>query len=155
LQLQDSLYSLFCDVLEIWLVLCNFVEVSMEARATKSATSRDWKEVYKAALFEDDTGKIPQRIADAERALAARALELCGAEGDQDHEQQAMENAKYFLLVLGNTLGNAGREHVSQTKRQPGSHATSDHANGGQSLFVPAGGQDLHATFLSPPFCNE
>jgi hypothetical protein len=133
----------------------------MEARATKSPTSRDWKEVYKAALFEDDTGKVPQRIAEAERALTARALELCGAEGDQNNEQRAIENAKYFLLVLGNTLGNAGREHVSQTKRQPVSHATSDHAttsdhaNGGQSLFVPAGGQDLHTTFLAPPFCNE
>ena len=127
----------------------------MEARVLKSPMSRDWKEVYKAALFEDDNDRIPQRIAEAEKALAARALEMFGAGGDQNHEQLAMENAKYFLLVLGNTLGNAGREHVSQTKRQPGSHATSDHANGGQSLFVPAGGQDLHATFLSPPFCNE
>ena len=32
----------------------------------KSAMYRDWKEVYKAALFEDDSTKIPQRIAEAE-----------------------------------------------------------------------------------------
>jgi hypothetical protein len=49
-------------------------EVKMEARAHKSPICRDWKEIYKAALFEDDNTKIPQRIAEAERALEARAL---------------------------------------------------------------------------------
>jgi len=77
----------------------------MEARVQKSPICRDWKEIYKAALFEDDNTKIPQRIAEAERALAARALELYGASDDQGREQQAMENAKYFLRVLGNTHG--------------------------------------------------
>jgi hypothetical protein len=77
----------------------------MEARVQKSAMYRDWKEVYKAALFEDDSTKIPQRIADAENALAARATELFGASDDQIREQQAMENARYFLRVLGTTQG--------------------------------------------------
>ena len=31
----------------------------MEARVQKSPMCRDWKEVYKAALFEDDNTKIP------------------------------------------------------------------------------------------------
>jgi hypothetical protein len=77
----------------------------MEARARKSAICRDWKEIYKAALFEDDNTKIPQRIADAERALAAREIELFGASDDQVREQQAMQNARYFLRVLGSTAG--------------------------------------------------
>jgi hypothetical protein len=64
---------------------------------------RDWKEIYKAALFEDDNSKIPERIADAEKALAARATELYGA--NDDREQKAMENARYFLRVLGSTQG--------------------------------------------------
>jgi hypothetical protein len=86
----------------------------MEARAQKSVIHRDWKEIYKAALFEDDNSKIPQRIAEAERALAARALELFGASDDQIREQQAMENARYFLRVLGNTQGMAApREYVN------------------------------------------
>lgn len=86
----------------------------MEARAQKTAIHRDWKEVYKAALFEDDSSKIPQRIAEAERALAARALELFSAGDDQVREQQAMENAWYFLRVLGNTQGMpAPREYVN------------------------------------------
>ena len=92
----------------------------MQARAHKSPISNDWKEIYKAALFEDDNSKIPQRIAEAERALEARALELCGASDDQVCEQKAMENAKYFLRVLGNTQGtmstplSSPREYVGQ-----------------------------------------
>lgn len=88
----------------------------MEARMHKSPILRDWKEVYKAALFEDDNTKIPQRIADAENALAARARELFGVNDDQSREQQAMENARYFLRVLGSTQGilNAPSEYVRQ-----------------------------------------
>ncbi len=77
----------------------------MEARVHKSPNSRGWKEVYMAALFEDDNAKLPQRIAEAESALAARALELFDADGNQFHEQQAMENARYFLRILENTTG--------------------------------------------------
>jgi hypothetical protein len=88
----------------------------MEARIHKSPIPRDWKEVYKAALFEDDNTKIPQRIADAENALAARARELFGVSDDQSREQQAMENARYFLRVLGSTQGilNPPGEYVRQ-----------------------------------------
>jgi hypothetical protein len=70
----------------------------MEGRARRSISS-DWRELYKAALFEDDNAKIPQRIAEAETALAARAREIFGAE-NQVREQQAMENATYFLRLL-------------------------------------------------------
>jgi hypothetical protein len=90
----------------------------MEARVQKSAICRDWKEVYKAALFEDDNSKIPQRIADAERALAARATELYGASDDQIREQKAMENARYFLRVLGSTQGllNTPADYLKQNQ---------------------------------------
>ena len=70
----------------------------MEAR-TNSSMSSDWRELYKAALFEDDSAKILLRIAEAERALATRAKEIFGAE-NQLREQQAMENATYFLHLL-------------------------------------------------------
>jgi len=90
----------------------------MDARVHKSPIHRDWKEIYKAALFEDDNSKIPQRIAEAERALAARALELFGASDDQIREQRAMENARYFLRVLGTTQGIliSPSEHVTHTQ---------------------------------------
>jgi hypothetical protein len=70
----------------------------MEGRTHRSKSS-EWREFYKAALFEDDNAKIPQRIAEAERALATRARELFGEE-NQIREQQAMENATYFLRLL-------------------------------------------------------
>jgi len=72
----------------------------MEAREHSSPSSGDWKESYKAAIFEDDSAKIPQRIAEAERALAARAAEPFGAAENQVRERQAMENAMYFLRLL-------------------------------------------------------
>jgi hypothetical protein len=37
---------------------------------------RNWRELYKAALFETDTSKIPSRIEEARRALAFRSREL-------------------------------------------------------------------------------
>lgn len=124
----------------------------MEAGVLKSPMCQDWKEVYKAALFEDDNAKIPQRIAEAETALAARALELFGTDGDQIHEQQSMENARYFLRVLGNTLGelSTAREYASQTKRP-----LSNRTNAGKAFLVSGPRQDLHTTLSMPPFCNE
>jgi hypothetical protein len=71
----------------------------MEVRAYES-TSSDWKELYKAALFEDDNTRIPQRVAEAERALAARATQLLGIGETQVREREAMENAAYFLRLL-------------------------------------------------------
>ena len=35
-----------------------------------------WHQLYKAALFETDRNKLPQRIAEAEKAIVARAREL-------------------------------------------------------------------------------
>jgi hypothetical protein len=72
----------------------------MQAREHLSPSSGDWKEFYKAAIFEDDSAKIPQRIAEAERALAARAAEPFSVAENQVRERQAMENAMYFLRLL-------------------------------------------------------
>ncbi len=78
----------------------------MEARKHSSPSSGEWKEFYKAAIFEDDRAKIPQRIAEAERALAARAAEPFGAAENQVREQQAMENALDFLRLLRKIEGS-------------------------------------------------
>ncbi len=71
----------------------------MEGTAYSPSNRSDWKQLYMAALFEDDTAMIPQRIAEAEMALAARADEL-GEDRNQVREQQAIENATYFLRLL-------------------------------------------------------
>jgi hypothetical protein len=113
----------------------------MEARMHKSAIDKNWTDVYKAALFEEDNAKIPQRIAEAEGALAARALELVGAGDDQIHEQSALENARYFLRILGSIQEtiNTPSDYGNQTKPQ-----SSNHLNQRRALFVPAQRQDLH-----------
>jgi hypothetical protein len=73
----------------------------MAARAyLPSSNGSEWKKLYMAALFEDDSAKIPQRIAEAEIALAAaRTVELA-EDANPVREQQAMENAAYFLQLL-------------------------------------------------------
>jgi hypothetical protein len=72
----------------------------MEAGVHKSPVNRDWKEFYKAALFEDDTTKLLHRISEAETALTARALELFDTGSEQIREQKALDNAWYFLRLL-------------------------------------------------------
>jgi hypothetical protein len=79
--------------------------MSMDVRADVSRSTSDWKELYMAAIFEDDSVKLVVRIAEAERALAARAAELFDSSGNPAREQQAMENAAYFLRLLRKTSG--------------------------------------------------
>ena len=59
----------------------------------------DWKDSYRAALFETNKSKIPMRIADAEKRIAARARELFNS-GDHDTlERSALNVAMYKLTV--------------------------------------------------------
>jgi hypothetical protein len=90
------------------------LEASMEARAySPSFHSSDWKQLYMAALFEDDSAKIPQRIADAETALAAaRTVEL-NEDANYFREQRAMENAAYFLQLLRKIESKANTSYDS------------------------------------------
>jgi hypothetical protein len=59
--------------------------------------------LYKAALFEIDKTKLPERIAQAEKALALRARELFHIAGDNIEEGEALDDAMYALHALGNT----------------------------------------------------
>ena len=45
----------------------------MNTGNSKSLDIRAWRNLYKAALFEVDKTKLPERIAQAEKALALRA----------------------------------------------------------------------------------
>jgi hypothetical protein len=46
----------------------------------------NWRALYSAALFETDKGRIPARIADAEKAIVTRARELFSASADTIEE---------------------------------------------------------------------
>lgn len=61
-----------------------------------------WHVLYRAALFETDRSKLPQRITDAERAIAARVEELFDVKSDHIEEDQILDDALYALHALRN-----------------------------------------------------
>ena len=75
----------------------------MNTGNSKSLDSGAWKDLYKAALFEVDNARLPERIAQAEKALALRARELFHIAGDNIEEEQALDDTMYALHALRNT----------------------------------------------------
>ena len=66
---------------------------------------RNWRELYKAALFETDRNKLPDRIAEARQAIMVRARELFKCPSDNIEEDQALDDALYALRALQSCLG--------------------------------------------------
>jgi len=54
----------------------------MNTGSSKSLGSRAWRDLYEAALFEVDKTRLPERMAQAEKALALRARELFHIAGE-------------------------------------------------------------------------
>ena len=75
----------------------------MNTGGSISLSSRAWRDLYKAALFEVDKTRIPGRIAQAEEALVVRARELFHMAGDNIEEEQALDDTMYALHALRNT----------------------------------------------------
>jgi hypothetical protein len=71
-----------------------------QGATTSFPTLTSWRELYKAALFEPNREKLPERIADAERAIVARARELFASSADTIEEDQALDDALYALRAL-------------------------------------------------------
>ena len=76
----------------------------MNTISAKVLDSRVWKELYRAAVFELDETKLPERIARAEKALALRARDLFHMGGDNIEEGQALDDAMYALNALRSAL---------------------------------------------------
>jgi hypothetical protein len=75
----------------------------MEQCVTRPVPTK-WRELYTAALFETEKERIPERIADAERAIQVRARELFAAGTDTIEEDQALDDALYALRALQSCL---------------------------------------------------
>jgi hypothetical protein len=75
----------------------------MNTGSSKSLDSGAWRDLYKAALFEVDNARLPERIAQAEKALALRARELFHIPEDNIEEEQALDDTMYALHALRNT----------------------------------------------------
>ena len=80
----------------------------MSTGVSKSSDSRYWRQLYRAALYEVDKSKLPERIAEAEKAVVLRARELFQAAGDNGEETEALDDVMYALHALGSTYQNLG-----------------------------------------------
>ena len=69
---------------------------------------RYWRQLYRAALSEIDKSKLPERIAEAEKAVALRARELFQAAGDNGEETEALDDVMYALHTLQSNYQNLG-----------------------------------------------
>jgi hypothetical protein len=81
----------------------------MNTGTSISLNSRAWRDLYKAALFELDKTRLPDRIARAEEALVIRARELFQMAGDNIEEEQALDGTMYALHALRNTSQTSDR----------------------------------------------
>lgn len=63
------------------------------------AISTDWKSLYRAAIFQTNRGMNRQLVAQAEKAVVARARELFYNHGSLE-EKEALEDALYTLHAL-------------------------------------------------------
>jgi hypothetical protein len=61
-----------------------------------------------AALSESDKGKLPKRIAEAEKAVVLRARELFQAAADNGEETAVRDDVMYFLHALQSKYQNLG-----------------------------------------------
>ena len=76
----------------------------MPSQAVAPNPSRNWRELYTAALFETEKERVPSRIADAEQAILVRARELFSNGYDTVEEDQALDDALYALRALQSCL---------------------------------------------------
>lgn len=68
-----------------------------------------WHVLYQAALFETDRSKVPERIAEAERAILTRIKELFVVTNDHIEEDQILDDALYGLRALRNCVSSEAR----------------------------------------------
>lgn len=63
-----------------------------------------WHVLYQAALFETNRQMIPEKIAEAEKAILIRIKELFHVQADHIEEDQILDDALYALRALRNCV---------------------------------------------------
>jgi hypothetical protein len=96
-------YSKFTVILQ-YIAASRFDMATALPASSHQDSLKSWRELYTAALFETDQNRIPERIAQAEKAIVARARELFSASADTIEEDQALDDALYALRALQNCL---------------------------------------------------
>src|SRR2546425_13332438 len=81
-----------------------------------------WRQLYEAAVLEPDPTKIQQRIAEAEKAIAKRALAVM-REGGDSTEREALANAMQALSDLKRDLTESRNSGTEPEKKNIGDKA--------------------------------
>jgi hypothetical protein len=76
----------------------------MVTASCKDPVAGSWKDLYQTAICEPDLKKLPERIAEAEAALASRSRELLCISEDDGEEQESVDDAIYILHALSRSL---------------------------------------------------
>jgi hypothetical protein len=71
----------------------------------------DWRQLYIAALFENDKRKLAEKIAIAQQAVGTRRQELFASGGDT-RERQVLDNALFSLHALASVLAVTPRLNI-------------------------------------------
>ena len=90
----------------------------MDAVIYDFAENGDWQALYKAAIAEVDSTKLPGRIAEAKRVIVERARELFKTSGENFEEEQALDTAICTLHALHGTLKSHSALQVSCNDRK-------------------------------------
>jgi hypothetical protein len=71
--------------------------------------NRNWKKLYRAAIFETERNAIPQRLSTAEQAVLARGRELFRQTGnlEESEEREEVDIALYCLRAYKNAKSHA------------------------------------------------
>jgi hypothetical protein len=92
-----------------------FVRGRMKPRSSSTKPGQySWKDLYTAALFENDKKRLMERIEKAQLAIVARRQEIFmtgneNSENDPD-ERQVLDTALLSLQALANCLASTPRE---------------------------------------------
>ena len=76
----------------------------MNTGVCKGLDARSWRDLYQDAMHESDLNKLPERITDAESALALRTRELFYTSGEKFEEQDSLDDAMCILRALRSSL---------------------------------------------------
>jgi hypothetical protein len=72
--------------------------------------NENWRDLYRAALFEENKRNLPVRIANAEKKIAARSRELSNSGHHTSREKSALNLALYALAALRSSLKRDERD---------------------------------------------
>lgn len=96
------------------------VRTQPSSEPAQSSATQNWRERYRAALFEADRTGLPSRIAQAETAAMQRCRELRGTPSNDAviEERQALDDALYALHALENCVKLNTMEAALEGTRQ-------------------------------------